>query len=233
MQEQTDEGDQVVEIYQPVKAYGNYCFQGEDVEKGVLLFEKGTQIRHMHVGIMASQGIIIMQEQTDEGDQVVEIYQPVKAYGNYCFQGEDVEKGVLLFEKGTQIRHMHVGIMASQGIEDVQVYSVPRIGVMATGDELMPVGCALMPGKIYDSNGPLLSARVMELGMEAVRMDSFGDDTERLADAVMESLGQCDALITSGGVSVGSGIACPLWLNIWALRCCFMELMQNQAPPSW
>lgn len=153
---------------------------------------------------------IIMQEQTDEGDQVVEIYQPVKAYGNYCLQGEDVEKGVLLFEKGTQIRHMHVGIMASQGIEDVQVYSVPRIGVMATGDELMPVGCALMPGKIYDSNGPLLSARVMELGMEAVRMDSFGDDTERLADAVMESLGQCDALITSGGVSVGVRDCMPL-----------------------
>lgn len=58
---------------------------------------------------------------------------------------------------------MHVGIMASQGIENVQVYRVPEIGVMATGDELMPVGHALMQGKIYDSNGPLLSARVMEL----------------------------------------------------------------------
>ena len=79
---------------------------------------------------------IIMQEQTDEGEQAVEIYRPVKAYGNYCFQGEDVEKGVLLFRKGTRIRHMHVGIMASQGIENVQVYRVPEIGVMATGDEL-------------------------------------------------------------------------------------------------
>ena len=49
---------------------------------------------------------------------------------------------------------MHVGIMASQGIENVQVYRVPEIGVMATGDELMPVGHALMQGKIYDSNGP-------------------------------------------------------------------------------
>ena len=142
---------------------------------------------------------IIMQEQTDEGEQAVEIYRPVKAYGNYCFQGEDVEKGVLLFRKGTRIRHMHVGIMASQGIENVQVYRVPEIGVMATGDELMPVGHALMQGKIYDSNGPLLSARVMELGMKVIRLGSAGDDTEKLADAVLESLRRCDALITSGG----------------------------------
>lgn len=153
---------------------------------------------------------IIMQEQTDEGEQAVEIYRPVKAYGNYCFQGEDVEKGVLLFGKGTRIRHMHVGIMASQGIENVQVYRVPEIGVMATGDELMPVGHALMQGKIYDSNGPLLSARVMELGMKAIRLGSAGDDTEKLADAVLESLRRCDALITSGGVSVGIRDCMPL-----------------------
>ena len=153
---------------------------------------------------------IIMQEQTDEGEQAVEIYRPVKAYGNYCFQGEDVEKGVLLFGKGTQIRHMHVGIMASQGIEYVQVYHIPEIGVMATGDELMPVGHALMQGKIYDSNGPLLSARVMELGMKAIRLGSAGDDTEKLADAVLESLRRCDALITSGGVSVGVRDCMPL-----------------------
>ena len=108
------------------------------------------------------------------------------------------------------IRHMHVGIMASQGIENVQVYRVPEIGVMATGDELMPVGHALMQGKIYDSNGPLLSARVMELGMKVIRLGSAGDDTEKLADAVLESLRRCDALITSGGVSVGVRDCMPL-----------------------
>lgn len=153
---------------------------------------------------------IIMQEMTDEGEEEAELYRPVKAYGNYCFQGEDVEAGVLLFEKGTQIRHMHIGIMASQGIETVQVYSVPGIGVMATGDELMQVGESLLPGKIYDSNGPLLTARVTELGLKAIQMNSSGDNTESLAAAVTSALSRCDALITSGGVSVGVRDCMPL-----------------------
>lgn len=146
---------------------------------------------------------VIMQEQTDEGGETAEIYQSVKAYGNYCFQGEDVEKGALLFEKGAFIRHMHIGIMASQGIETVEVYAAPKVGIMATGDELVSVGSPLAPGKIYDSNGPLLAARVTELGCCAFKLEACGDDTESLAKAVQASLSQCDALITSGGVSVG------------------------------
>lgn len=146
---------------------------------------------------------VIMQEQTDEGEDKVRLYQSVKAYGNYCFQGEDVERGVLLFEKGSLMRHMHIGIMASQGIEKIKVFSVPEIGIMATGDELVSVGRPLAPGKIYDSNGPLLAARVKELGCSAFQMDSFRDDTEGLAEVIRSAISHCDALITSGGVSVG------------------------------
>lgn len=146
---------------------------------------------------------VIMQEQTDEGEYRVRLYQSVKAYGNYCFKGEDVEKGVLLFERGSLIRHMHIGIMASQGIEKLKVFSIPKIGIMATGDELVSVGRPLEPGKIYDSNGPLLAARVKELGCCAFQMESFADDEEGLAEVIRCALRQCDALITSGGVSVG------------------------------
>lgn len=146
---------------------------------------------------------IIMQEMTDEGDEIVEVYKSVGEYGNYCFQGEDVEKGALLFEKGTLLRHMHIGIMASQGMEKVEVYSIPRIGIMATGDELISVGESLRPGKIYDSNGPLLRARVAELGCNAFQIKALGDNTEALAEGIKAALCHYDALITSGGVSVG------------------------------
>ena len=67
-------------------------------------------------------------------------------------------------EKGRSIRSSHIGILSSQGIESIPVYSVPVAGIMATGDELLPVGTPLEPGKIYDSNGPLLAARIRELG---------------------------------------------------------------------
>lgn len=146
---------------------------------------------------------IIKQELTDEGNENVELYESVQAYGNYCFQGEDVKQGMLLFEKGVQLRYMHVGIMASQGMENIEVYALPKIGIMATGDELISAGQPLIPGKIYDSNGPLLEARVSELGCSALRLKSLRDDARGLAEAVKSAIGHCNALITSGGVSVG------------------------------
>lgn len=146
---------------------------------------------------------VIMQEETDEGNDVAEMYQPALAYKNYCRVGEDVHKGVLLLERGTLIRATHIGILSSQGISAIPVFRVPVIGIMATGDELMPVGEPLLPGKIYDSNGPLLSARVTEIGLRAVSAGYVGDDAAVLAEEIKTRLSGCDALITSGGVSVG------------------------------
>ena len=146
---------------------------------------------------------VIMQERTDEGSESVEIYQSVTAYGNYCKKGEDTCRGALLMEKGTEIRSSHIGILSSQGIESIQVYSVPVAGIMATGDELVPVGTPLEPGKVYDSNGPLLTARIKELGMKPLLFGRGGDDTAQLAQEIRKRLTECDALITTGGVSVG------------------------------
>ncbi|MCC8024437.1 MAG: molybdopterin molybdotransferase MoeA [Clostridium sp.] len=164
----------------------------------------GEAVRIM-TGAPIPQGAdgVIMQEQTDEGVERVQVYRPVTAYGNYCRKGEDMEAGVLLFEKGTCIRHMHIGIMASQGIEQTKVYKVPKIGIMATGDELVAVGDPLSPGKIYDSNGPLLTSRVTELGCCPFQIKAAGDSPEVLAQAIESALGRCDAVVTSGGVSVG------------------------------
>lgn len=146
---------------------------------------------------------VIMQELTDEGEEVVAVYQPTKAYGNYCKMGEDTYRGTLLLRKGTRIRAAHIGILSSQGICSICAFRVPVIGIMATGDELMPVGTSLLPGKIYDSNGPLLAARITEIGLKAMEAGHAGDDTQALAEKVRSRLQGCDALITSGGVSVG------------------------------
>lgn len=152
---------------------------------------------------------VIRQEMTDEGEQVAEIYEPAAAYGNYCKQGEDTAQGALLIEQGTKLRAAHIGILSSQGIEAVEAYRVPVIGIMATGDELTSVGRPLLPGKIYDSNGPLLTARVMELGMRAVMIDHADDETAALAEVIRHRLSMCDAVITSGGVSVGARDCMP------------------------
>ena len=76
---------------------------------------------------------VIMQERTDEGSESVEIYQSVASYGNYCKEGEDTYRGALLMEKGRSIHSSHIGILSSQGIETIPVYSVPVVAIMATG----------------------------------------------------------------------------------------------------
>lgn len=65
---------------------------------------------------------VIMQEQTDEGSRLVEIYQSAAAYKNYCKKGEDTSRGTLLIEKGVEIRASHIGILSSQGIESLSVF---------------------------------------------------------------------------------------------------------------
>lgn len=152
---------------------------------------------------------IIMQEKTDEGEERVEIYDSVPAFGNYCFKGEDTETGAFLFGQGMELKAAHIGILFSQGIREIEVYRRPVIGIMATGDELTEADKKLLPGKIYDSNGPLLAARIKELGMEP-RLFSQGQDNEYvLAERVGAALKECDALITSGGVSVGARDCMP------------------------
>jgi len=89
------------------------------------------------------------------------------------------------------------------GIASVPVYHPVKVGILSTGDELMSIGEALRPGKIYDSNRYTLQARCLALGLEPVMMGTVMDRKEQVADRIREGLKQADVFITTGGVSVG------------------------------
>jgi molybdopterin molybdotransferase len=144
---------------------------------------------------------VVMVERTRvDGDRVdVEAAKP----GEHVRRaGGDVEVGDLVFERGALLSPAHLGVLASLDIQDVSCHPRPRVGVISTGDELVERG-DLAPGLIRDSNRPLLLALIEELGCEAVDGGMIGDDELAITTAIENAADSCDALLTSGAVSVG------------------------------
>ncbi len=168
--------------------------------------EQGQCVRIM-TGAMLPQGCdcVLMQEKTDMGSPVVEVYQPLKAWDNYCYRGEDYKAGSVLLPAGTRLDAAAVGVLASAGLcESIQVRRRPSAAVLSTGDEVVAPEIHPLPaGKIYGSNAHLIWARLKELGISEVHYEQIGDDPAAVADAMARLCGQYDVLITTGGVSVG------------------------------
>ena len=165
----------------------------------------GTAVRIM-TGAPLSQGCdcVVRQEDTDLGETVVQIYTSVSAYQNFIGRGEDYTAGTCLLSAGTRLDAAAMGLLASAGCDRVWVYRRPRVALLVTGDEVVsPQIHPLPPGKIYTANSYLLSARLRQLGVEAVTCAIVGDDPQETAQQMRGLLEHCDCLITTGGVSVG------------------------------
>ena len=166
--------------------------------------ESGQAVRIM-TGAAIPKGCdcCIFQEDTDYGEETVEIYREVKQWDNYCFAGEDFQKGTTLLKKGTHIGYVEAAVLAGMGAAKVPVYRRPKVVLLTTGDEVVEPGNPLPAGKIYNSNMTMLSARMMELGIEPFYMEAVKDNPQVMAEKIKEIAEQADMIITTGGVSVG------------------------------
>ena len=179
----------------------------EEIDAGqysLKLVEKGQAVRIM-TGAAIPKGCdcCVRQEDTDYGEETVKIYAPAKPWQNYCFRGEDFKKGTVLLKKGTRIGFVEAGILASMGKTEVPVIRRAKAAILTTGDEVMAPGTALLPGKIYDCNQSLLAARMMDFGVELVKVGSIGDTPQKMTDAIKEIAPLADLIVTTGAVSVG------------------------------
>lgn len=182
-----------------------------DMPKAVV--QKGEAVRIM-TGAMIPQGAdcIIRQEDTDAGEETVAIYKNVKEHGNVCDAGEDIAAGEPIAKKGDVVTPAILAVMAAQGFTEVLVMAPLKIGILITGSELIRQGEMLEPGKIYNSNGPMIAARLQEFGMDfAVKLT--GDDKEKITEALISLTESCAAVITTGGVSVGQKDYLPVVLE--------------------
>ena len=148
---------------------------------------------------------VIMVERTralDGGDRVVaEVSVPV---GNHVrTAGEDLEVGKVVFEPGEVLQPAHLGVLAGLGIHAVEVVRRPRVGVMSTGDELVDGSEPLSLGQVRDSNRYSLLSLVCQAGLEGVDLGMVRDDPETIRATIARGVETCDAVLTSGGVSMG------------------------------
>ena len=133
----------------------------------------------------------------------VEIAESVAAGANVRSAGDDVAPGDLVFDTGTRLGPGHVGVLASIGCPTVAAVPPLRVGVLSTGDELVAPGLPLRPGQIYESNRPMLLGLVRRAGHEPVDLGVARDDESVIEAAFRRGAAECDAVLSSGGVSMG------------------------------
>ena len=117
--------------------------------------------------------------------------------------GDDLRSGSLVFDEGAVLGPAHVGVLASLGHSTVRVHPRPRVGILSTGDELIEGPLPLAPGQIRDSNRHALLGLVRSSGFVGVDLGIVPDDRDQLTASLHQAGASCDAVLTSGGVSVG------------------------------
>ena len=150
---------------------------------------------------VGADAIVMVEVTHAEGDEVV-VLEHATCGDHIRPAGGDIESGQRVFSAGTVLTPAHIGVLASLDVTEVVCYPRPRVGVMSTGDELVESG-VLPLGSIRDSNRPMLLATVAEAGFTAVDDGIARDDEQEIEDKITRAVAQCDALLTSGAVSMG------------------------------
>lgn len=145
---------------------------------------------------------VVMVELAEENGAEV-TFERIPETTNICPTGEDMARGDLVLEAGTLLGPLEIASLVSVGITEIPVMRTPRVAILSTGDELVDSPDLLVPGKIMNSNGPLLRSLCQRSGLEVVRCDRVADSLEATVDALTACLAEADILILSGGVSVG------------------------------
>jgi molybdopterin molybdotransferase len=152
--------------------------------------------------VPAGADAVIRLEEVRVSPEGIRIYRHVPVGENVAPIGEDVVAGTELLKAGHRIRAAEVNLLTAIGIGEVAVYAPPRVGILCTGDELVPLGAPLGPGQIRNSNGPGLAALVRSCGCVPIELGIAHDVTDVIAGA-LGRVKDCDLIITTGGVSVG------------------------------
>ena len=146
---------------------------------------------------------IVMVELTSADGDTVHVRESVPVGNHIRSAGDDIKPGDAVFEVGTVLTAGHLGVLCSLGRSEVLVHPKARVGVISTGDELVDEPRDLRPGEIRDSNRRTLLSLVSQVGAEPIDLGLVRDDEAAIEHALREGAASCDALLTSGGVSMG------------------------------
>ncbi|MDD1664646.1 MAG: molybdopterin molybdotransferase MoeA, partial [Methanomicrobiales archaeon] len=149
----------------------------------------------------AGSDAAVMIEYTERiGDEIL-VKRPVPPGENVILTGEDFPKGVLILRRGTSLSPRDIGILAAAGHDRIAVYRRPVVGIISTGNELVPVDMTPGPGQVRDANGLMCAAFVEEAGCRPRPYGIVRDDRGALIRMLDRAIGECDAILISGGSS--------------------------------
>lgn len=146
---------------------------------------------------------VIMQEDVRRDGEHIRLNAGVEAGENIRRTGSDLCRGQRLLNAGDRISAVTLGLLASQGLTEVQVHRNPAVAVVSTGDELVAPGGSLLPSQIYNSNAVMLRALLIDAGVTQIETAHCRDDLDETIATLRRVLHECDAVLISGGVSVG------------------------------
>lgn len=147
---------------------------------------------------------VVMLEYTESyGGGEIGILKPAAPGNNMVYRGDDVFPGKTVIKAGRTLRSEDIGALAALGLSEVCVVKKPVIGIISTGDELVSIEQTPGAGQVRDVNSAMLSAAICDFGAEPKQYGIVRDGYQRLKAALTEALNECDAVLISGGSSVG------------------------------
>ncbi|HEX7057162.1 MAG TPA: gephyrin-like molybdotransferase Glp [Bacilli bacterium] len=197
----------------------------------------GTAARTM-TGAMVPDGAdaVIMLEMTEErnkdGKAYIAVRRSIAKGDNVSLAGSEIAQGELLMEAGRRIGAGEISLLAAFGYSRVKVHRRPVVAVLSTGTELLEVAEPLVPGKIRNSNAPMLAALIREEGGVARLAGKIPDDLAQAKRKLAELFGQADLVITTGGVSVGDYDIMTDLFNEWSGTMLFNKVAMRPGSPT-
>jgi len=166
---------------------------------------EGKQAKQIWTGNPIPKGAdaVVMLENTRKDEGKLEVWSQLALNANVSKTGEDINKGNVVAKAGARLNPYHIGLAAALGYSQLKVAQKPKIGILATGNELAEVGTKLSGNLIYDSNKIMIANVCKELGAETTDYGIAKDNVDEIADKIKEALKTQDAVITTGGTSVG------------------------------
>ena len=200
---------------------------------GTVVVGEGEAARIMTgAPLPAGADAVCMVEHTRSEDGWVMIEEAVARGTHVRPQGDDIRAGDEVFAAGTCLGAPHVAVLAAVGAGKVLAYPRPRVGVLSTGDELVSAPGPLPPGKVRDSNRPGLLAQLRSDGFEAADLGTVADDARALSRTLVDAAEAYDAVLTSGGVSMGDRDLVKVVLGqLGGEQACWLQVAVKPAKP--